>query len=458
LDNGLLNKENALIKVLDFKVVMKKHFSNVTVSVIASVINLFSLFWVVRLYSVEEVGKYSAVIGYATILGTVFLLGVPQIMTLKRETKLLDSIIEFSLACFFLLGVLSLLFLLVNFLFSSLTGKGYVIINDILMVCLGISVINIWTVYRSIAALKNRFWFQSKQNLYSSAVQICSQSTLGLVGPTYANLCFGFYAGKFFSIFSYLRKFKIFPSFKNSRIAFNLLKREFIGVVLPSISAQTISSIAGLAVAPILLLVTSSRNVGLFFIGFQIAGIFSSFLGSSLSAIFLGELHQRNQTGVSISRLVQQLVIALAGAVFVLYPIFLIALWNLGDVLLPLKWRETISLVEILAPWLATNFISSIVSATATISGKFSFIFRITIIESTLKLLAILLGVQMMNFKGGLFIYSLVGVLNSVVWIYSCLRFSGNSKSSARMLSFVVLLCALTLLAFGQLGSTIIEI
>jgi O-antigen/teichoic acid export membrane protein len=432
-----------------WKSALDKHISNFSVSVLATILNMSTLLIMIRIYSVQEVGKFGSLMGIVTIVGTILLFSLPQLMTQHKDRDGIQTLIEFFLACFLLLAILSFVGLSSLLLFSWLADSNDLFLTNVFLVCLGVCVINVWTIYRTVATLDGSFKFQSNQNLASATIQISAQTTFSVISPTHESLFLGFSLGKVYSIFRFYAKFGDSPSLKNSKTAIGILKKEFLRVILFSTSAQTISIMAGVALAPLLLLVTSVENVGVFFIGFQIAGLFSSVLGSSLSSIILGELYQKSQNGETISRFVSNLVFSLGGMAFLFYPLFLLFLWSFGDVIFPADWQEAIPIVEILVPWCAANFISSIVSVTATITDNFSFIFRITFFESTLRMVAILCGTQVFDFRRGVLCYSSIGVLNSVIWIFFCLRFSGYPKQRSIAVSSIILLGSLGLMTLG---------
>jgi O-antigen/teichoic acid export membrane protein len=189
--------------------------------------------------------------------------------------------------------------------------------------------------------------------------------------------------------------------------------------LLNTISVGAISLLVALLYGTVL--------AGLFALALRMLALPAALVGQAVRTVFYPKTAEVERNGGSLIQLTET---ATSVLVFASVPVF-------GSVLLfgpemfalafGAEWRQAGVVSAILAPWLATSFISSPLSGLMTVKDQLGQLFYLSLLETTLRLSSLAAGYLMGEPMVGIACYSAAGTIISLYYIGWSLRLSGSS-------------------------------
>jgi O-antigen/teichoic acid export membrane protein len=401
---------------------------------------------VTHLFVQSDYGKYASVQATSTLLAIILSFSIQNLIVIEPNEITARTLTQnyLYLLLIFFLSTLIFLFLLISlFIFGILSFSAVLTSFFILLNC---GVVVSVSIARSVTTRNQEYNFQAASQLKSVVLQSVFQVGSGLFQLGYLGLIASFSLSKIYQSLVTLNRFKFKASRSGIEESKRLLRMNFSSFLFPLSLAQLISSVAGSAIYPLLLLVSDSAFVGSFALATQITSVLTILLGSAFSQFFFGKIAESNRYAREIASAVRKAILSLSVISFATFSVLSLSVNFIVPNLLSESWSGVGEIVTILIPWYAANFVSSIVSVSANVMGHSKWILNFTLYESSFRLISLLVMLSLTDWHFALELYSFLGVVNSCFWIFKCLQFSGHARGLSMRYSIAVLLMSLILM------------
>lgn len=389
---------------------------------ISQLINLIIMPVITRFYTPEEVGQYSLVLTMATLLVVLFTLYLDKAIVISNDDESRKEIIKLVLVnvSFFILILIlcqkQLIYLLDKL---NLEKELYTV-----LIILAISI----TVNQIIYGLMNSY--KKYNNMAISRIVIplgLSVFSIGIFpmvfGITSAKLLiFSQILGYLISLISmfvinktiFLKLYKT----KSKRKLFEIIDR-YKNYALYSTPHSLLDLISSNALIFAIASIYGAGYLGLYSFTLRLLKAPLSIIGVSLGQSFIKNfsIYYDKQEFTKIKNEYLKLLLILAGISF---PIFT-TVFLIGDDIFAYffgaKWAESGRIASILSIWLFINFIGSPAVSVYIVLNKQKTAFKLSVLQNILIALVIILTIYLkLNFYQFLFFYSLISLLNNLIF------------------------------------------
>lgn len=370
-----------------------------------------------RFYSPREFGEFTVALSVASLIAAVATLRYETAAPLASTAEEAVDLAVLALVLAFAASVLVLagLIVLTGFGDAGLSGMGL----SVWAIPPTVAAIAGWTTLRVLQSRFSNFAAISTSSVWSSAVQSATQISAGALGLGAIWLIVGYALGRAANAWSLARSTN-FMRWRGLRIYFALAvawKRVAIMLTFPA----ALNVIGTGAVSPLVAAWFGISTAGQFGFALRVVAVPSALLGQAFAMVLFPRFAQEVRDDVNAHKSVAQAATTLLVIGMPLFGLVLLTGPDLFALLFGETWRQAGVASAILAPWFALSFISSPISGLAMVKNRFGLIMVLSIVELSLRLGGLALGLLTNSWYVGLVAYSLAGSLiciNYLVWIF----------------------------------------
>ncbi|NES31013.1 oligosaccharide flippase family protein [Micromonospora terminaliae] len=422
-----------------------------------------------RLYTPHEFGEFAVALSFATILAALATLRLEMAVPLAEDEREARAVAASAL---FFAVVVSLGLLVVLVAHRAVTGHTWSALgagSSIWLVPFAVAALGALATVRMLQSRRENFRAVSLSRVTASVVQSVGQlaaSPLGSLG-----LSAGFVVGTVWNAVSLTRRSGLRgTSWAQGRLAAAKWRRLSLFLLVPSVlNTATVG-----AVAPAVALFYGVASSGLFTFSARVLALPATIIGQAVSTAFFPKVAELERRGALLTSSIHRAVTGLAMVSAPIFGLVVLAGPELFGLVFGPEWRAAGEISAVLAPWLALAFISSPLSTLMTVKNQLRRLLVLSIIEASLRLGSLSVGLIDGRAMTGFIAYSLSGCLICLYYVRWSLRLAGSSlrgwlrtvrgyllviggaypallatKGSLPIRWFGVLTAALTLLLFG---------
>lgn len=432
-------------------------------TVIAQFIGVVTMPILSRIYLPEDFGIMAAFLSVTAILSEATGLRYPLAIPLPKHDRYADALVVLSFLIQFVLVMLATFLLLAigKPLLSLLSLEA--LLPYRLLIPVGVASVGIYFTLSQWAIREKSFSTIARTKLTQSISGVIVKIVLGILGFHPLGLLLGSIvsqAGGATTLLRSLLKKRGWP--KTSR-------RDLIKIALRYRRFPIFDTWSGIMItlggriAPILLVAFFDTHVaGLFAMAQALLYVPSTFISQAISPVFL----QRASTAKHDGNL--QHVFRKASKILMrigFFPILLIAFFApwLLDIFLGAKWQEAGMFSQIIAPWVAINFVFSPLSSVFSVLERQRAGLIFEIVHLPLKIISLFLGAKTGNVLIAVMFLTIVNAGIYFLKLGYLYLVTGNSIASflldfTREVSFAILLCIFPVLSLQMPLGTIVII
>ena len=418
---------------------------------IAQIINITTTPVLSRIYLPEDFGVMAAFLSVIAILNEATGLRYPLAIPLPKHDRYADALI---VLCFLIQFVLVML---VAFLLFTVGGPLLTflsldaLIPYRLLIPVGVACVGIYFTLSQWAIRAKSFSTIARTKLTQSVSGVIAKVTLGILGFHPLGLLLGSIvsqAGGATTLLRSLLKKCGWP--KTSRRDLKKVALRYRRFPIFSTWSGVMITLGG-RIAPILLVAFFDTHVaGLFAMAQSLLYIPSAFVGQSIRPVFL----QRSSTAKHdgnldhVFRKASKILMRIS-----FFPILLIAFFApwLLRMFLGVKWQAAGTFAQIIAPWVAINFVFSPLSSIFSVLERQRAGLIFEIVHLPLRIIALFLGARINNVVIAIIFLTIVNSGIYLIKLGYLYLATGNSivsflRDFTKEASFAILLCILPVL------------
>lgn len=282
----------------------------------------------------------------------------------------------------------------------------------------------VFTVLRMLQSRRARFAALGVSNVVATVVQALAQLVAGWWGLTHVGLTGGYITGRLAGSIGMLRDAQ--DVLRAPGVATRTVLRRWIRFPLLNTWPALLGGISASAVAPVVAAMYGATVAGWFGFASYVLAAPAALLSQAVASVFFPTMARWDREGRAVAEPLRRLASALAlvglpffGTVVLLGP-ELFALLPGGT------WRPAGVVASLLAPWLAMSFVSSPLSSYATVHNRLGRLLVVAVVEATLRLAGLFLGVIVDDPLVGVAAYSMAGFAICVYSLGWTLQLAGS--------------------------------
>ena len=402
-----------------------RHVSSLSLGTITGQIALFAASpLLTRIYTPEEFGSFSAMLGVATLLATLCSLSYPFAITSARTRREASDLLWMT----FLAGAcIAPLAAGLAALVSSSRGTSS-ISAALWAACAATAfLISVWGGLRAFASREDLFRPVSVGGVADSGSQAVGQIALGQLSWGALGLAGGYLAGKAAAIAVLLwgtRKRILAP-----HRPWTTARRQ-IRYTLWLTPTTLLNQASVTAISPFVAALYGAGPAGQFALAARILAVPSVLFGQAIATVFFPTIARMTREGrptttavISVATVLISVAWPIFGVTFLLGP-------ELFTLVFGTEWRDAGIAAAILSPWLAVNLVSSPISSVAMVRDRLRQLLGLGFLEASMRFAALAFGATFSSWRLSLALYSAVGVVISLYTIAWVLRLSGGSLTT----------------------------
>lgn len=426
-------------------------------AVIAQAILIVAQLALARIYDPAQFGAFSVVVAWAAILSVVatlrYEMAVPLAADDAEALALTRLCLRFALGWGVVAaGALAALAAWRGGALATLGGPAAALLVPLVLVAT-----SAFTVLRMLASRRGAFGRVGRAGVGAAVVQAGAQVGLGLGGLTGIGLAAGYGLGRVVNAAGMGISWReVFGRASGRRgeaaVSLRVVARRWRRMPLFNTFPALLNVVSVGAVAPLLTAWFSLAFAGQFGFATRLLAAPAVLLGQAVSTVFFPRVARMERESADVGA---DLVRACAGLVLVAVPVFATVSMLGPEVfawLFTAQWREAGILAALLAPWLATNFVSSPLSSYATVRDQLGRIVVVSLVEAALRVGGLYVGVVTGRPLLGAACYSLAGVAICAYFVGWVLRLGGADVRALLRWIGLPLLLALVVVA-GSLAA-----
>jgi O-antigen/teichoic acid export membrane protein len=376
-----------------------------------------------RLYTPDEFGAFSVMLGVATLLATLCALSYPVAIPLASSGgeagELLWATVLSSIVIAPLGAIAARWFM---------TGRDGSLdtYTSVGLVAATASILAVWTGTRALSSRENQFRSVSVSGIADSGVQASTQLGFGYFSIGSVGLSGGYLAGKLAAVGYLLWRARPYLSApqKPFRAA-----RKWARYSLWVTPTTLLNQASVTAVAPFVASLYGAGLAGQFSLATRMLAMPSALVGQAIATVLFPKIARMSREGQPTLQAVQSVTSALASVAWPTFAVTALLGPELFALVFGAEWREAGVAAAILSPWLALSLVSSPISSVATVNNRLGQLLSLGVLEASLRFGALALGASLGNWYLSVAAYSAAGCLISLYTIAWVTRLSGGTAT-----------------------------
>lgn len=402
-----------------------RHVSGLSLgTILGQVMLLLASPFLTRIYTPDEFGSFSAMLGIATLLATLCALSYPVAIPLAKTGREASDLFWMTFSAGLVISPLAtaLVYLLTSSGSATPLSRGLWITSAITALAIAV-----WGGLRAIASRADLFRSVAASGVGDSGVQASGQIVLGQLAWGAPGLAGGYLAGKTAAIVVLIWGARRHLQAPHRPLAEAGRWIRYTVLVTPT---TLLNQASVTAVSPWIAGLYGPALAGQFALAARMLAVPSVLVGQAIATVFFPKIARMTREGSPTLPAVLAVASALSS---VAWPVFG-ATFLLGPELFSLafgsEWREAGVAAAILSPWLALNLISSPISSVATVRDRLGQLLALGVLEASLRFGSLATGAAFNNWRLSLAMYAAVGAAISVYTLAWVLRLSQGSIMS----------------------------
>lgn len=384
-------------------------------SLASQIVLLLSSVAVGRLFMPSQVGQYAVVVSVATMLTVAVVSTYQKAVPLAETDDEARALTWVSILISVAQGVLLLAALGLAHLLSrdEVFGLGSYLI---FIAIIGGVTLSVWSALRSYLLRIGSVVPVGTATVTGNATQGLVQIGAGLLGMGAVGLSWGYVIGRATSSVRMVRRAHLGrpPSWSTLRATESRWRWQSGMLLIPA--ALTLVTVN--ATAPLLAVMFGATFAGYWSFAMQFSAVPLALLGQSITSLSLPETAKRLREGRPVQDLTWRLLLSLLLGGMPVFAAMAVLGPEIFSLILGATWREAGVVAAILAPWLAMNIGSAVMSQLAIAQGRYRFIVGLAVIDAFGRIGGLLIGWSQDSAILAVALYSLAGFITSIVWIF----------------------------------------
>lgn len=377
--------------------------------------------FITRLYSPDEFGSFSVLVGAATLLATLSSFSYPIAIPLAGTQREASELLWMTFLTSVIIapaGTILASRLVLHGGTASLPAASWLVVGGTAVLLAA------WGGLRALAAREHQFQSVGMSGVMDSGVQAGAQLGFGHLHLGPMGLSSGYLAGKVAAVAFLLWRARGYLLTPHRPWVSGRRWMRYSLLVTPT---TLLNQASVTAVSPFIALLFGASTAGHFSLATRMLAVPSALLGQAVATVFFPKIAQMAREGRPTLPAVGAVASSLASVAIPVFSVTALLGPELFAFVFGSEWREAGIVAAILSPWLALSLISSPISSVVTVWDRLGQLLLLGVVEASLRFAALAAGAGFGNWHFSMAAYSVVGCTISLYTTAWVLRLSGGS-------------------------------